>query len=191
VATPNNFGLVEKGPHRIVDHLAARFIQSGWSIKAMHRLIMNSAVYQSASTDNIANQERDPSNRFYWRFDRHRLEAESVRDALLFTAGNLNMTRPGPHPFPPPEKWTWTQHAPFKERYDTQFRSVYLMTQRLQRHPLLALFDGPDTNSSTEARRASIVPQQALFALNDPFVDGRRTCWRSASCRRGRICPSG
>jgi hypothetical protein len=175
VATPNNFGLSGEPPTHgdLLDHLAARFIQSGWSVKEMHRLIMNSAVYQMASTEDAANLERDPANRSYWRFDRHRLEAESVRDAMLFTAGNLNLTRPGPHPFPPPEKWTWTQHAPFKERYDTQYRSVYLMTQRIQRHPFMALFDGPDTNSSTEARRVSIVPQQALFVLNDPFVDGQ------------------
>src|SRR5262249_20870682 len=70
-----------------------------------------------------------------------------------------------------PEKWTWTQHTPFKENYESRHRSVYLMTQRLQRHPFLALFDAPDTNSSTEARRTSIVPQQALFAMNDPWFD--------------------
>src|SRR6185503_5039507 len=81
------------------------------------------------------------------------------------------LRRPGVQPFPPPEKWTWTQHAPFKDRYDTKHRSIYLMTQRFQRHPFLALFDGPDTNTSTETRRNSIVPQQALFALNSPFVD--------------------
>ncbi|MSU61660.1 MAG: DUF1553 domain-containing protein [Pedosphaera sp.] len=173
VTTPNNLGLRGNVPvHReLLDYLAQHFVESGWSVKAMHRLIMNSAVYQQSSDENPSNRRVDPANRYLWHFERQRLEAEAIRDAMLFASGELDLTRPGPHPFPPPEKWTWTQHAPFKERYDTKHRSVYLMTQRLQKHPFLALFDGPDTNNSAELRRASTVPQQALFAMNNPFVD--------------------
>jgi hypothetical protein len=173
VATPNNFGRRGDPPSHpeLLDYLAARFIESGWSIKAMHRLILTSATYQLSSEDNESNGERDPANRYCWRFDRHRLEAEAIRDSMLFASGALNLQPAGEQPFPSAEKWNWTQHNPFKEIYATKHRSVYLMTPRFQRHPFLALFDGPDTNTSTEERRASIVPQQALYALNNPFVD--------------------
>src|SRR6185436_7105479 len=148
---------------------AARFIESGWSVKTIHRLILHSQTYQLSSADNPDNSQKDPANRFYWRFDRRRLDAEAIRDSMMFASGSLDLQRPAGHPFPPPEKWNWTQHNPFKEIYATQHRSVYLMTPRFQRHPFLALFDGPDTNTSSESRRTSIVPQQALYALNNPF----------------------
>jgi hypothetical protein len=107
---------------------------------------------------------------YHWRFDRRRLDAESLRDALLAASGQLDRTRPGPHPFPPVVEWHWTQHSPFKAVYDSPHRSVYLMTQRLARHPYLALFDGPDPNTSTGLRTSSIVPSQVLYLLNNPFV---------------------
>jgi hypothetical protein len=195
VATPNNFGLRGGEPSHpeLLDYLANRFVVSGWSVKAMHRLIMNSAAYQQSSEDSPAGQNLDPANRLLGHFGRQRLEAEAVRDGMLFVSGELDLSRPGPHPFPPPAKWTWTQHVPFKERYDSKHRGVYLMTQRFQKHPFLALFDGPDTNSSTESRRASTVPQQALFALNDPWVDDRaralgRRVLRNRQARSARVC---
>src|SRR5262249_22985520 len=76
----------------------------------------------------------------------------------------------GPHPFPPVRQWGFTQHAPFAAVYDTNRRSVYLMTQRLKRHPFLALFDGADANASTPLRAPTTVPTQALYFMNDPFV---------------------
>ncbi|MFO0969860.1 MAG: DUF1553 domain-containing protein, partial [Gemmataceae bacterium] len=92
------------------------------------------------------------------------------RDALLAVSGKLDTKRPGPHPFPPITTWGWTQHNPFKDIYPSNHRSVYLMTQRFQKHPFLALFDGPDTNASTEKRTSSLLPGQALFLMNHPFV---------------------
>src|SRR5262249_38096507 len=74
------------------------------------------------------------------------------------------------HPFPPIEAWHWPQHDAFKSVYPTSRRSVYLMTQRLLKHPYLAIFDSPDTNSSTDVRPRSTVPLQALFLMNNPFV---------------------
>jgi hypothetical protein len=173
VATPNNFGLRGDEPTHpeLLDYLASYFVEHNWSVKAIHRLILNSKAYQLSSADDESNALKDPANNFYWRFDRRRLDAEAIRDTMMFASGDLDLSRPAAHPFPPPEKWTWTQHNPFQDRYNTTHRSVYLMTQRFQRHPFLALFDGPDTNNSTEARRNSIVPQQALFALNNAFVD--------------------
>ncbi|MBI3464947.1 MAG: DUF1553 domain-containing protein, partial [Planctomycetes bacterium] len=172
VGTPSNFGLRGDRPTHpaLLDWLAARFVESGWSIKAMHRQIMLSQTYQLASTHNAANAAKDPANRWCWRFERRRLDAEAIRDAMLAVGGNLELGRPGPHPFPPIEQWNWTQHQPFKAVHPGNHRSVYLMTQRIQRHPYLALFDGPDTNYSTDVRTSATVPLQALFMMNNPFV---------------------
>jgi hypothetical protein len=172
VTTPSNFGARGDAPTHpeLLDWLAARFVESGWSMKAMHRLILQSKTYRLASDYDATNASVDPGNRFYWRHDRRRLDAEAIRDALLAVSGRLDRSRAGPHPFPPFEKWTWTQHAPFKEVFASNHRSVYLMTQRFQRHPYLALFDGPDTNTSAEQRSTSTAPQQGLFFMNNPFV---------------------
>jgi hypothetical protein len=170
--TPSNFGVRGEEPTHpeLLDWLAAQFIKNGWSIKAMHRTILLSKTYQLSSNDDDANTRKDPGNRWYWRHDRRRLDAEAIRDSILAVSGNLDLSRPGPHPFPPMDKWGWTQHNPFKDVYPSNHRSVYLMTQRLQRHPFLALFDGPDTNTTTDARGSSTVPLQALFMMNSTFM---------------------
>src|SRR5262249_34930358 len=129
-----------------------------------------SKTYRLSSVWDEDDAAKDPGNRWYWKFDRRRLEAEPIRDSLLALSGRLDVSRPGSHPFPSIDQWRWTQHAPFKDVYPSDHRSVYLMTQRLQRHPFLALFDGPDTNTSTDVRTSSTVPLQALFLMNNPFV---------------------
>jgi hypothetical protein len=175
VGTPSNFGVRGEAPTHpeLLDWLTSQFIKDGWSIKALHRRIMLSRTYQLAATDNPENAAQDPDNRMHWRFNRRRLDAEALRDSLLSVSGNMNLTRPGPQPFPPISQWGWTQHNPFKEVYPSNHRTVYLMTQRIQRHPYLALFDGPDTNHSTEQRTSSTVPLQALYLLNNEFVKAR------------------
>lgn len=172
VGTPNNFGMRGEEPTHpeLLDYLAAVFVENGWSIKSMHRLLVLSKAYQLASEDNADNIARDGANKWYWRFDRRRLDAEAIRDTLLSVSGTLDRRRPGPHPFPPLATWGWTQHNPFKDVYPSNYRSVYLMTQRIQRHPFLALFDGPDTNTTTEKRGSSTVPLQALFWMNSPMM---------------------
>jgi hypothetical protein len=172
VATPSNFGLRGNPPTHpeLLDHLAAVFVESGWSVKAMHRLIVSSRTWQQSSAHRAASAAIDPANRWYWRQDRRRLDAEALRDTMLSIAGTLDPRRPGPHPFPPIAEWQWTQHSPFKAAYESRHRSVYLMTQRIQRHPYLALFDAPDANVSTDLRADSTVPLQALHLMNDPFV---------------------
>ena len=172
VATPSNFGVRGEPPSHpeLLDWLTTQFIKDGWSIKALHRRIMLSKAYQLASTNDPINAVKDPGNRWHWRFERRRLEAEAIRDALLAVSGNLDRQHPGVHPFPPISQWGWTQHNAFKEVYPSNHRSVYLMTQRLQRHPFLALFDGPDTNHSTDKRTSSTAPLQALYLMNNPFV---------------------
>ena len=172
VATPSNFGLRGAAPTHpeLLDWLAARFVTDGWSLKRLHRLILSSQTYQMASGYDAECAAHDAENGTYWRFERRRLDAEALRDAWLATSGRLNLARPGAHPFPPIRDWGWSQHQPFKAAYESNHRTVYLMTQRLQRHPYLALFDGPDTNHTTDVRTVSTVPLQALFALNNPWL---------------------
>ena len=172
VPTPNDFGKQGKpATHpELLDWLAQRFIESGWSMKAMHRLMMLSHTYQLAAIHDPATIPGDPANDLLSGFRRQRLDAESLRDALLMLGGNLDETMGGPHPFPPMTQWKFTQHNPFKAVYDSRHRSVYLMTQRIQRHPYLAIFDGPDTSASTAYRQTSTTPLQALFLMNNPLV---------------------
>jgi hypothetical protein len=172
VATPNNFGLRGERPSHpeLLDHLAAEFLRHNWSIKWLHRYIMSSETYQLASEPFAELVAKDPSNIWLGHYPRRRLDAEALRDALLAVSGKLDCARPGAQPFPPITKWGWTQHAPFKDIYPSNHRSVYLMTQRFQKHPFLALFDGPDTNASTGQRADSLLPLQALYLMNDPFV---------------------
>ena len=172
VSTPNDFGKQGKPPTHpeLLDWLAQRFIKSGWSIKSMHRLIMLSRTYQQSGQRSLAAVEKDPNNELLSGFPRHRLDAEAIRDTLLALGGNLDPGPGGPHPFPPQEEWDFTQHNPFKAVYKTTHRSVYLMIQRIQRHPFLAIFDGADPATSTASRATSTTPLQALYLLNDPFV---------------------
>jgi Protein of unknown function (DUF1553)/Protein of unknown function (DUF1549)/Planctomycete cytochrome C len=177
VGTPSNFGLRGEPPShpQLLDWLAERFVKSGWSIKAIHREILLSRTYELSSDLDPQNAALDPDNRWLWRFSRQRLDAESIRDAMLAVSDKLDETRPAPHPFPPIESWRWTQHDAFKAVYPSNYRSLYLMTQRLVKHPYLAIFDGADTNSSTEARSTSTVPLQALYLMNNPFVQEQAT----------------
>lgn len=169
VPTPNDFGTRGLPPThpKLLDHLTTRFIQSGWSIKSLHRLILTSAAYQQASTPTTGQPTApDPLT----PFPRRRLTAEELRDAILLVTTTLDPTPAFEHPFPAPTTWGYTQHGPFTATYDHAHRSVYLMTQRNKRHPYLALFDGADPNASTAERRTTTVPTQALYFLNDPFV---------------------
>lgn len=168
VKTPNDFGTRGQRPTHpeLLDHLASRFVASGWSVKAMHRLILLSATYQQSSIPSVTNS----TLREYSFFPRRRLSAEEIRDAILAVSGELDASPGKNHPFPSPVTWGYSQHAPFSAVYDHNHRSVYLMTQRLKRHPFLALFDGADPNMSTAERRTSTVPTQSLYFLNDPFV---------------------
>ncbi len=167
VATPNDFGVRGQPPSHpeLLDWLAARFVESGWSVKAMHRLILSSAAYQQAPVEGGA-----PEAAAFASFQRRRLSAEEIRDSILAVSGELDETPGRAHPFPSPVTAGYTQHTPFSAVYDHRQRSVYLMAQRIKRHPFLALFDGPDPNATAADRRVTTVPTQALFFLNSPFV---------------------
>jgi hypothetical protein len=172
VPTANDFGKQGKPPTHpeLLDWLARRFVDSGWSIKAMHRLLMLSHTYRLAAIHDPASNVADPANDLLSGFRQRRLDAESIRDTLLFIGGNLDLSPAGAHPFPPSTEWNFTQHNPFKAVYETNHRSVYLMTQRIQRHPYLAIFDGADPSFSTPRRMTTTTPLQALYLLNNELV---------------------
>ncbi len=168
VRSSNDFGARgEKPTHpELLDWLAAKFVESGFSVKAMHRLILSSAAYQRASAAPVA---ADPDNRLLALFPRRRLTAEEMRDSLLTASGQLDLTPAEAHPFPAEATWKFSQHNPFNAVYETNKRSAYLMVQRQRRHPFLSLFDGADPNATTAARQTTTVPTQALYFINDPF----------------------
>ena len=158
VRTPNDFG--ERGERpthpELLDYLAGRFVESGWSMKAMHRLIMLSAVYQQSSVSGAVG--RDPDNRLFGRFNRQRLEAEAIRDSLLAVSGRLDGVRGGP---------------PFTDLAVPR-RTLYLMSARTGANTsdFGRLFDRADPSLIVAQRGQSVVAPQALFFLNDPFVSG-------------------
>ncbi|RLS42097.1 MAG: DUF1553 domain-containing protein [Planctomycetota bacterium] len=182
VKTPNDFGMRGMPPTHpeLLDHLATQFVKNGWSIRAMHRLIMLSATYQLASDipqDSAAPLHSADAHDLYAVFARRRLSAEEIRDSILDVSGDLDRVPGHEHPFPSPISWGYSQHGPFSAVYDHNKRSIYLMTQRLKRHPFLALFDGADPNASTADRLGTTVPTQALFFLNDPMIHAKSEHW--------------
>jgi len=179
VRTPNDFGVRGQVPSHpeLLDYLATEFRKSGWSVKSMHRLLLLSAVWQQSSLDDSSGIRQPTEDSLFRGFARRRLSAEEIRDAILAVTGELDRTPGESHPFPSPVSWGYSQHGPFSAVYDTKRRSVYLMTQRLKRHPFLALFDGADPNSSTALRAGTTVPTQALFFLNDPLIHTAAKNW--------------
>ena len=162
VTTPNDFGNHGAAPTHpeLLDYLAGYFIDHGWSVKALHRLILGSEAYRRAAG------ETDGS---YEGFSRRRMTAEELRDTLLVASGELVRSPGREHPFPPEAKWNFTQHAPFAAEYETLHRSVYVMRKRNRSSRFFALFNGADPNASTAVREVSTVPTQALYFMNDPF----------------------
>jgi len=158
VGTPSNFGaLGEKPTHpELLDYLTLRFIESGWSLKTLHREIMLSATYQLSSAGDEHNQGIDADNRFLWRMNRQRLEIESWRDAILAVSGKLDRATGG----------QTTDLASTNNRR----RTVYGKVSRHELNGLLRLFDFPDANITAEKRTETTVPQQQLFVLNSAFV---------------------
>jgi hypothetical protein len=178
VPTPSDYGFRGSPPTHpeLLDWLANEFVASGWSIKSLHRLILLSNTYQLSTDGNAHNALVDSGNVQYWRFDRRRLDAEALRDTMLMLGCSLDLTRPGPHPFPEPSKWRYTAHHQFNDVcYPSDHRSVYLMVQRLHAHPYLSLFNGADPSLSTPVRDNSTVSMQALYLLNDAFVHQKAT----------------
>ncbi len=159
VTSPSDFGVRSDPPSHpeLLDYLASEFIASGWSIKSLHRSIMLSATYQQRSDLRSAELERDPENRLLWRFNRQRLDFEAMRDSILAASGALDSTVGGPSkPITEP---------PFSAR-----RTVYGFIDRQNLDGLYRTFDFAVPVATTPRRFVTIVPQQALFLMNSPFL---------------------
>jgi mono/diheme cytochrome c family protein len=159
VRTPSDFGMRSEPPTHpeLLDYLASTFMENGWSIKHLHRLIMLSAAYQQTSDDRSECKAVDPENLLLWKMNRRRLEFEATRDALLAVAGTLDPKIGGP----PMRNFT----APTARR-----RTVYAYIDRLNVPGLMRTFDFPSPDATSPQRAITTVPPQALFMMNNPFV---------------------
>ncbi|MFN0171933.1 MAG: PSD1 and planctomycete cytochrome C domain-containing protein [Bryobacteraceae bacterium] len=160
VNTPGNFGQLGERPSHpeLLDYLASRFVKNGWSLKAMHREMMLSATYQLSASRLPANEAVDADNQLYWRANRRRMDAETIRDALQFVAGTLDLT--------PAEKTAKLDDA-------NRHRTIYGQISRRKTDPYLSLFDFPNPNGTSEKRIPTSVPPQRLFFMNSPFVENQ------------------
>jgi hypothetical protein len=159
VRTTSNFGTRGERPThpQLLDYLARWFIDQGWSIKKLHRLIMHSNVYQQASKYRSDGMAKDPENRLLWRFNRQRLDFEATRDALLAATRGID-GKVGGRPVD-------ILKAPYNNR-----RTIYGFVDRNNMPDLLATFDFPNPDASTGQRPQTTVPQQALFMMNSDFM---------------------
>ncbi|MFT4642163.1 MAG: hypothetical protein ACI8T1_005509, partial [Verrucomicrobiales bacterium] len=175
----NDFGFLgEMASHpELLDWLACEFMEKGWSLKAMHRLIMSSKAYQMSSRGNEMALTKDPQNTYFWRFDMRRLSAEEIRDGMLAITGKLNTKLGGPSFYPtlPQEvldtsstgAGKWGKSSPEEEAR----RSVYITIKRSLKPPELTDFDFADTDAPCAARFVTTVPIQALAMLNSKVVN--------------------
>jgi len=159
VRTPSDFGVRSDPPTHpeLLDYLAAWLMDNGWSLKKLHRLIMLSSAYQQSSDDNGRFTQVDPDNRLLWKMNRRRLDFESMRDSLLAVSGKLDLTEGG-HSVD-----ITTQ--PFTAR-----RTVYGFVERQNLPGIFRTFDFASPDTTSPQRFATIVPQQALFLMNSPFI---------------------
>jgi hypothetical protein len=159
VRTPSDFGLRGDPPTHpeLLDYLAATFMDNGWSVKSIHRLIMQSRVYQQSSEDDPRYQLKDPDNQLLWKMNRQRLEFEAMRDSLLAVAGRLDQTEGGLS--------VDLTKVPSPPR-----RSVYGFIDRQNLPGLFRTFDFASPDTTNPQRHVTTVPKQALFLMNSPFV---------------------
>jgi hypothetical protein len=158
VGTPSNFGALGMAPTHpeLLDDLAVRFMESGWSLKWLQREIVLSAAYGQSSGGDYRVQSVDPENRLLARMNRRRLSVEAWRDELLVASGSLDRTIGGPSIDP---------QDPKEGR-----RTIYSAVSRLELNRMLALFDFPDPNVHADRRIETTTPLQKMFVLNSPFM---------------------
>jgi hypothetical protein len=189
VATPDNFGVKGEIPSHpeLLDWLARRFIESGWDVKAMHRLLLASNTYQMATVHPQpgAAPVLDPENRLHWRFQRQRLEAEQIRDAVLFVAGRLDDTLGGKTLPLRNRQMVFNHTSKDHTQYEDRRRSVYLPVIRNHVADVLAQFDYPDPTMPTGSRNSTVVAPQCLYLMNAPLVIDAARAMASASLRAG------
>ena len=173
VDTPSNFGILGSKPSHpeLLDFLARQFTLDGWSMKAMHRFIMNSATYQQSSSTLVALPTTDPDNRLLSRFPRRRVEAEIIRDSVLSTSGALDVSIGGTLLSSGDHEYVTNDQSGNSARYDSLRRAVYLPVIRNAMFGLFTAFDYPDASAPVDCRPRTVVAPQALFFMNAPFVE--------------------
>jgi hypothetical protein len=172
VRTPSNFGKMGEAPTHpeLLDYLATRFIESGWSIKSMHRLIMLSNTYQMDSAISPKAAEDDPANRLLSHFSRRRLDVEEIRDGLLAVNGSLDFTVGGSLVEGAGTDVEFADGRLSFNPANSNRRSVYLPLRRSNLPSILSLFDFGDATTTGEGRARTNVAPQALFMMNSQFV---------------------
>ncbi len=172
VRSTDNFGKLGDRPTHpeLLDWLAVRFVEGGWSLKALHRLILLSNTYQMSTTYEDRAARADPENRLHWRHDRRRLEAEELRDSLLAVSGKLDLTMGGN--LYPGDNRAYVIGYPNStyDKYDFNRRSVYLPVIRSDVYAVLQAFDFPDPSVPSGERATTTVAPQALFLMNGRIV---------------------
>jgi hypothetical protein len=184
VGTPSDFGTVGERPTHpeLLDWLATEFVARGWSMKALHKLIMTSSAYRQSSQRDAAKEAIDPDNTFYWHMPVQRLEAEAIRDSILAASGVLNIEMFGP-PVPVKEDAVGqivvgvdkkgASNTPGKEvplGSDAFRRSVYIQVRRSEPLAVLTAFDAPVMETNCDRRPSSTVAPQALMLMNSNFI---------------------
>jgi hypothetical protein len=156
VSTPSDFGKQGEPPTNpeLLDWLASELIRNGWHLKPIHRVMVMSATYRESSHIDPAKQAIDPENLLCWRHPKRRLEAEAVRDSMLFVSGKLDERMYGP--------------GSLDERMTR--RSVYFTIKRSKLIPMMMLFDAPDALTGLAVRSTTTVPPQSLLLMNSPIV---------------------
>ena len=186
VATPSDFGRNGAKPThpKLLDWLAVKFVESGWSIKTMHRLMMTSATYRQSSMPPkrsaavLKAEQADPANQLLWRQNRVRVEAEVLRDSILAVAGRLNPERGGPGVFPTlpgdmADQSSYKGRIVWESSQGNQAlrRSVYIFQRRNLAFPYMALMDAPVFMTSCERRSVSTTTVQSLLLFNGEMVN--------------------
>jgi hypothetical protein len=181
VATPGDLGRMGARPTHpeLLDYLASYFVENGWSIKKIQRLILLSNTYQEASDYDAKVAESDPDNKLLWHYPRHRMEAEAIRDSMLATAGVLNPQMGGPGVYPPVPPGLISELSATavsggwrteKDPAQADRRSVYIFVRRNLPYPLLQEFDTANTFESCDYRRNTVTAPQSLDLLNNELV---------------------
>ncbi|MBM3793061.1 MAG: DUF1553 domain-containing protein [Acidobacteria bacterium] len=179
VRSTSNFGQMGERPSNpeLLDYLAARLVESGWSLKAIQREIVLSAAYSASTQTPARAAEADPDNRLLSHFPaRPRLDMESLRDSVLAVTGKLNRAVGGPS-------------QPIAD--GNHRRSLYLTVSRTRLDPTFVLFDFPDANATAEQRPVTIGPLQGLFFLNSPFIARQADALNErVQCEAGEAVPA-
>ena len=181
VGTPNDFGRQGEEPTHpeLLDSLAAGFVADGWSIKKLHRKILLSETYQRSSGPDESNSKIDATNRYLWRFNRQRLDSETLRDSVLAVSGTLNLKMGGRPAIPPLTKeessglWSKNQWPESLDPAEHVRRSVYLYVKRSFPYPMFSTFDSPDPAQSCSRRDSTTVAPQALTLMNSEFMSAQ------------------